>query len=121
MLKFFRPAFFFLALAVTLAVGVQFIPRVAGANEPRTQLFSKTVDVASLVDGAGATNTVTAPGASLGDFCTVSMGVDLQGLLATCYISAANVISVRIQNETTGTLDLASTTQRVRLIKSGQF
>lgn len=77
---------------------------------------SATLDVASLVDGAGATSTVTVTGAALGDFVLVSLGVDLAGITVTGYVSAADTVSVRVQNESGGTLDLASTTVRVRVL-----
>jgi parallel beta-helix repeat protein len=79
---------------------------------------SATYDTASLVDGAGATTTVTVTGAALGDFVEgVSASVDLQGITVTAYVSAADTVSVRYQNETTGTIDLASHTLRVRVRK----
>ncbi len=69
---------------------------------------------ANLVDGAGVTTTVTVRGAALGDMVLgVSFGVDLQGITVTAYVSAANTVAVRFQNETTGALDLASATLRV--------
>lgn len=76
---------------------------------------SATYDPPSLVDGAGVTTTVTVTGANLGDLAHVSFGLDLQGILMTAYVSSANTVSVRFQNETTGTLDLASSTLRVRV------
>lgn len=80
---------------------------------------SKTYDAASLVDGAGATTTVTVTGAALGDFVFgVSMGVDLQGITTTAYVSAADTVSVRFQNESGGPIDLASTTLRVLVRKA---
>lgn len=75
-----------------------------------------TYDTASLVDGAGATTTVTVTGAALGDFVMVSAGVDLAGITVTAYVSAADTVSVRIQNESGGTLDLASTSITVRVL-----
>lgn len=78
---------------------------------------SKTFDAASLVDAAGATTTVTVTGAALGDFVTgVSLSVDLQGITVTAWVSAADTVSVRFQNESGGTLDLASATLRVRVL-----
>lgn len=77
---------------------------------------SATLDVASLVDGAGATSTVTVTGAALGDFVMVSLGVDVVGLTVSGYVSAANTVSVRVQNESGSTVDLASTTVRARVI-----
>jgi len=83
---------------------------------------SATYDAASLVDAAGATTTVTVTGAALGDLVVgVSFGVDLQGITVTAYVSAANTVSVRLQNETGGTLDLASTTIRVVVAPYGSF
>lgn len=80
---------------------------------------SSTYDPPSLVDGAGATTTVTVTGAALGDFVeTVSFSLDLQGITVTAYVSAANTVSVRFQNESGATVDLASGTIRVRLSKA---
>lgn len=80
---------------------------------------SKTHDFGSLADGAGETTTVTVTGAALGDFAEASLSVDLQGMTMTAYVSAANTVSVRVQNETgTGPIDLASATLRVRVRKA---
>lgn len=77
---------------------------------------SATLDVASLVDGAGSTSTITVPGAQLGDFAFVSMGLDVQSISVTAYVSAVDTVSVRFQNESGGTIDLASTTLRAYVI-----
>lgn len=75
---------------------------------------SATYDPANLLDGAGATTTVTVTGAALGDFVTgVSFSLDLQGITLTAYVSAADTVAVRFQNETGGAIDLASGTIRV--------
>jgi hypothetical protein len=77
---------------------------------------SATYDPGSLADGAGATTTVTVTGAALGDFVEgVSFSNDLQGITVTGWVSAANTVSVRFQNESGGVLDLASGTLRVRV------
>lgn len=78
---------------------------------------SATYDAASLIDGAGATTTVAVQGAELGDIPVVSLGVDLQGISVNAWVSASNVVSVRLQNESGGTLDLASTTLRAMVLK----
>ena len=76
-----------------------------------------TYDLASLVDGAGATKAgIIVPGAAVGDYVTVSAGIDLQGIMVTGYVQASGLVDVRFQNETTTTIDLASTTIRVRVI-----
>lgn len=72
--------------------------------------YEGVLDVASLVDAAGSTSTIAAPGVRLGDFVlAVSMGVDLVGVTVTAYVSASDVVSVRFQNESGATVDLAST------------
>lgn len=78
---------------------------------------SATYDPPSLADGVGATTTVSVTGAALGDFALASFSLDLQGILVTAYVSAANTVSVRFQNETTGTIDLGSGTLKARVWK----
>lgn len=82
---------------------------------------SATYDTAQLIDAAGATTTVTVTGAAIGDFAMASLGVDVAGITVTAYVSAPNTVSVRIQNESGGTLDLASTTLRVAVLPFGSF
>lgn len=78
---------------------------------------SATYDPGSLADGAGVTTTVTVTGAALGDFAVASFSLDLQGITMTAYVSAADTVSVRFQNETTGAIDLASGTLRARVLQ----
>lgn len=93
------------------------------AVDPHTQYVlestilngSATYDPPSLIAGAGATTTVTVTGAVLGNFALASFSLDLQGLTVTAYVSAADTVSVRFQNQTAGTLDLASGTLRARV------
>lgn len=74
-----------------------------------TVICSKqTADIASLADAAGATQTFTVAGAALGDFVIVSTSLDRQGITVTAYVSAANTVAVRVQNESGGAVDLAS-------------
>lgn len=77
-----------------------------------------TYDPPSLIDAAGASTTVTVTGANLGDFAIPSFGLDLQGITVTAYVSAANTVTVRFQNETGGTIDLASGTLRARVFQA---
>lgn len=71
-------------------------------------------DPANLADGAGVTTTVTVTGAALGDHVDVSFSLDLQGVMLTGWVSAANTVSVRFQNETGAPVDLASGTIKAR-------
>jgi len=77
-----------------------------------------TIDPGSLVDGAGETVQVTGVvGANLGDFVLVSAPYDLQDITVTGYVQANDIIEIRIQNESGNTIDLASGTWRVLVIK----
>jgi len=76
-----------------------------------------TINPASLVDGAGVTQSVTVKGSNLGDFVLVSAPYDLQDVTVTGYMQATDTVEVRIQNESTGTRDLASGTWRIIVIK----
>ena len=72
------------------------------------------VDIASLVDGAGATQSITVNGVALGDIVTgVSFGVDLVDMTVTAYVQSADTVEIRVQNESTATVNLAATTVRL--------
>lgn len=75
-------------------------------------------DPASLVDGAGATSSaITVTGAAFGDAVLVAAPYDLQGIMCTAYVSAANTVVIRLQNESGGPVDLGSGTWRVQVFK----
>ena len=78
---------------------------------------SFTWDPGNLIDGSGETKSETVTGAALGDFVQVSAPYDLQDMIITAYVQAADTIEVRLQNETGGTIDLASGAWKVRVIK----
>ena len=83
-----------------------------------TWSVTATLNASSLVDVAGETNTITVPGVKLGDIVmNISMGVDVSGISVTPYVSATDVVSIRFQNESGGTLDLASTTVRCVVVR----
>ena len=85
-------------------------------------IFAKeTHDFGSLVDGAGETGSLAVVGASLGDFVEISFSLDLQDMILTAYVQAADVVEYRLQNESTGTVDLASGTIRVLVKKVDSF
>jgi len=84
-----------------------------------TWLVKATLDAGSLDDGGGETDDVTVPGVALGDMVlTASLGVDLAGLIVTGYVSAANTVKFRIQNESGSTVNLASSTLRIGVVRS---
>ncbi len=102
----------FVAALLAFAVSLD-----ANAVDARQQWISATVNVADLADGAGASQSITMAGAALGDVCAASISVSTVGLTVTCNVTAANTVIVRVQNETTGSVDLASATFRVLLFK----
>lgn len=114
------------AIAAMLCAALGFMGNIsmfrdANAAEPRPVSASETKDWGSLVDAAGASEDVTVgPSVALGDFCVASMSVDIVDLTMTCNITAANVATVRLQNESTATVDLASGTLRVMVFRTQQ-
>lgn len=85
----------------------------------QTWLVKATLDAGSLDDGVGETDDVTVPGVALGDMVlAASLGVDLVGLTVTGYVSAANTVKFRIQNESGSTVNLASSTLRIVVVRS---
>jgi hypothetical protein len=78
---------------------------------------SGAIDPSSLIDGAGEVKTLTVTGVALGDAVLFySAGVSLAGITVTAYVSAADTVSFRIQNESTGTLDIATSTWTVAVL-----
>ena len=79
---------------------------------------SDTWNPGSLIDGAGETSgDITVSGAVLGDFVLVSAPYDLQGITCNGYVSAADTVKIRLQNETGGTIDLASGTWKAIVLQ----
>lgn len=74
----------------------------------------------SLSDGAGETSSgITVTGATLGtDFVLVSAPYDLQDCTITGYVQATDTVEIRIQNESTGTINFASGTWRVAVFRA---
>ncbi|MGQ2186076.1 hypothetical protein ACT4MK_22365 [Bradyrhizobium barranii] len=86
------------------------------AIDVRDELVRKvTIDPASIAANSSATiGTVTVNSAVVGDQVRVEMGVDT-GLLVSGYVSAANTVTVRLTNPTSGPVDLPSTAFYVRV------
>ncbi len=79
---------------------------------------SSTYDAPSIAAGASTSTTVTATGAALGDQVTgISLGVSAGGLVLTGTVSAANTVTVVLQNPTAAAIDLASATLAVTVQK----
>ena len=72
----------------------------------------------SLIDGAIDSANVTVYGAKIGDIVNVSFSQTLQGIFLLPYVSADNVVTVKFQNNTGGTIDLDEGVLKVKVIKS---
>ena len=100
------------ARAATTVSGT--LPTGAIADNAGYMEGSATYDPPSLIDAAGTTTTVTCNGALVGDYATASFSNDLQGIIVTAWVSSSGTVSVRFQNESGATVDLASGTLKVR-------
>lgn len=78
---------------------------------------SITYDPPSLANGSGATMTFTVTGAQMGDTVMPSFSNNLQGIMMTAYVSAANTVAVRFQNQTGNTLNLSSGTVKAVVVQ----
>lgn len=96
------------ALATTVATKISTALTLTG---------TATYDPPSLADGAGTTTTVTVTGAVLGDVASASFSLDTSGITITAWVSAADTVSVRFQNESGGVLDIASGTLKAAVLR----
>ena len=77
---------------------------------------SAVLDAGSIADGNEQASTITVPGARLGDFVLVSCSLDLQDLDLGAAVTASNVVTYVLGNDTGGAIDLGSATYRVKVI-----
>lgn len=76
---------------------------------------SATIDFASIAAQTCVTNTITVTGAAANDETSCSIPAAIEnGLSATCWVSSADTVSVRLCNVTTGAIDPASGTYSAR-------
>jgi len=80
-------------------------------------IASATWDPASLNDAAGETKSITVAGAALGDIVLVAPPYDMQDFVFSGYVQAANTVEIRIQNESAATVNLASGTWKVIVLR----
>lgn len=76
-------------------------------------LVTETVNFGNAATGSGtfASVDVTVPNVALGDVVTgISMGVDTVDAAVVGAVTAANVVTLTLLNNTAGAVDLASTT-----------
>jgi len=78
-------------------------------------------NVGDILDGDEASQDITVTGAALGDFVSeVSSSLDILDLTMTANVTAANTVTVVLNNNTGGTVDALTPTITVRVTtKSG--
>ena len=76
-----------------------------------------TIDPASIAASGTATADITVTGAALGDYVMVAAPYDLQGLVCTAYVSAADTVTIVLFNPTAGAVDLASGDWKVKVMR----
>ena len=83
---------------------------------------SLTWNPASIADGDGVTSSnITVTGAEFGDSVSVAAPYSLQGIQASAYVSGANTVNIRLENNTGGAIDLASGDWYVNINKRKQI
>lgn len=101
-------------MAAATSVSVQRGSKQLGGLFSEFWIVKATLDVGSLVDAAGETETISVPGVALGDMVLgISFGVDLVDMTVTGYVQAAGAVELRVQNESGAAPDLASTTIKI--------
>lgn len=102
--------------ASPIAGGYTFADNSGNATNHADYLFvgSATYDPPSIPDGGGSSTIVTCSGARLGMFARAAFSLDLQGISVSAYVSAMDTVTVRFQNESGGTINLASGTVKVQ-------
>jgi hypothetical protein len=79
------------------------------------------LDFGNIAAGLQARLTIPVTGALLGDFVRGAPETDLEaGLEYTCYVSAADTVTVTVSNNTAGAIDPASNTYRVGVTREGR-
>ena len=72
--------------------------------------FSATVDFSSAADAETQASDITVTGAALGDLVLASINVDVADLTFDAQVTAANTVTVTVNNNTGGAVNLASAT-----------
>ena len=79
---------------------------------------SITFDPPSLATVTGAVSSpITVTGAKVGDMVELFPPYDMQGIMAYGYVSAADTIKISLYNPTGGTIDLASGSWTVKVVR----
>lgn len=103
-----------LARAILIAIMRNAVQQFNVLRDQIIGVTTVTIDPPSLANNSGVTSAaITVTGAAFGDSVDVCAPYDLQGIIASGYVSAANTVRVRLQNATGGAIDLTSGTWKV--------
>ena len=98
------------------AVGVV---RLIGDVNPVILEATATIDFTSISAQTSQDQTVTVPGAAVGDIAVVSDPSAINaGLTWAAFVSATDTVKVRLSNVTVGSIDPASASFTVKVLKS---
>lgn len=99
-------------------IGIKKVGSVAQSLMTNLFVVTATIDPASLATVTGAvTSAITVTGAALGDRVELFPPADMQGVMAFGFVSAANAVKVSFFNPTGSTIDLASGTWTIHVIR----
>lgn len=102
----------------TSSIGIKKIGSPAKRYASNLFVVTVTIDPASLATVTGAvTAAITVTGAALGDRVELFPPADMQGVIAYGYVSAANAVKVSFFNPTGATVDLASGSWTIHVIR----
>jgi hypothetical protein len=87
------------------------------ASRFRTIEHIETWDAPSLTINTQTTQTFTITGAVNGDFVLASYNGDLAGIDVSAYVNSADTVTLKLRNDTGGTVDLGSSSWRFRVWK----
>lgn len=82
--------------------------------------FKATVNMASAADAETQAADITVAGAELGDLVLVAFGVDVADLTVDAQVTADDTVTVTVNNNTGGAVDLAETTVTGIVLKPNQ-
>lgn len=86
---------------------------------PRVICHASSVNMPDAATGSGTFSSVdvTVPGAELGDFVLCNLAIDTVDVGVTAAVTAANVVTVTVLNNTAGAVNLAAATCRICVLK----
>ena len=86
-------------------------------NAASINIITATVDLGSVAANTSETETATVVGVKVGDFVLAEKPTLEAGLvIGTCWVSAADTVSIQVINTTAGAIDEASETWRFLVI-----